>query len=599
MQTQNDLKIAIAILPFKNLSDQAGNEFFCDGITEEIINALSRIRQLKVTSRTSSFYFKKHHAALPEIAKKLGVTVIIEGSVRIHQNMLRISAQMIQAQEDITIWSETWNREKDNIFEIQDEISLLIADQLREHLGHLEVSESLVEQPTQQVNAYEYYLKGQYHFRRWNPEDVQKSIELFNQALRIDPQLILAHLGLADSYSFMAVAGFAARDAAWAKAILAIDAAKGLDSEHPGVNYMLAHQAFFTQANYAVAFDHLQKALTHQPTHADAQRFISFLYLLAGNQEKAKAHLLYVKSIDPLNLETLFFEANYLYRTGDHDQAQLILGQLLLENPKNLPAIVVHIHILLQQHHIHEALNFLLGVPEELFAPDERLGLLALIEILSGTPNRGSFNKLRQQATDNKAHHAHAYLFICYAVLEAYDEAFETLEKLFSDQSSILLLSFSDPLTANLRKDSRYAQYHPRVYPAIKQIVKAKKQGLATMDEATAEKWKEKIEVFVADERPYLNPALSLRSLAAQIEIHPNQLSWLLNQAIGKNFNEFINQKRIAHFKKLMRDPANAHISLIGLAFESGFNSKTVFNTTFKKQEGMTPKAFLKKYPQD
>ena len=94
----------------------------------------------------------------------------------------------------------------------------------------------------------------------------------------------------------------------------------------------------------------------------------------------------------------------------------------------------------------------------------------------------------------------------------------------------------------------------------------------------------------------FLDPSLSLRSLAAQIEIHPNQLSWILNEQEGKNFNEYINRQRIEHFKKLVLDKSNAHISIIGLAYESGFNSKTVFNTTFKKLEGVTPSQYQKSH---
>ncbi|HCQ16362.1 MAG TPA: adenylate cyclase, partial [Cryomorphaceae bacterium] len=98
----------------------------------------------------------------------------------------------------------------------------------------------------------------------------------------------------------------------------------------------------------------------------------------------------------------------------------------------------------------------------------------------------------------------------------------------------------------------------------------------------------------ISEEEPFLNPQLSLRSLAQQLQIHPNQLSWLLNEKLGKNFNEFINHYRVETFKGLATNPSNSHISLIGLAYESGFNSKTVFNTYFKKEVGMTPKEFLK-----
>ena len=116
--------LSIAVLPFKNMSSDKENEYFCDGITEEIINALAKIPSLKVTSRTSSFFFKDQDIPIIEIGNKLGVSTILEGSVRQAGDVLRITGQLIQAKDDYHFWSETWDRKMDNIFEIQDEISL-------------------------------------------------------------------------------------------------------------------------------------------------------------------------------------------------------------------------------------------------------------------------------------------------------------------------------------------------------------------------------------------------------------------------------------------------------------------------------------------
>jgi YesN/AraC family two-component response regulator len=115
------------------------------------------------------------------------------------------------------------------------------------------------------------------------------------------------------------------------------------------------------------------------------------------------------------------------------------------------------------------------------------------------------------------------------------------------------------------------------------------------LDTETADVYTDNLLRFIGEEEPFLIPNLSLRSLADQVEIHPNKLSWLLNERMGKNFNEFINHYRIEYFKKLAFNPENSHISLLGLAYESGFNSKTVFNTYFKKETGLTPKEYLKK----
>ncbi|NRB64110.1 MAG: AraC family transcriptional regulator [Saprospiraceae bacterium] len=174
-----------------------------------------------------------------------------------------------------------------------------------------------------------------------------------------------------------------------------------------------------------------------------------------------------------------------------------------------------------------------------------------------------------------------------------FNEAFQVLENVFTHKSSILLISFSDPLAESIQQAPQYQSYRQRLYPtaSIKKK-RAKKPASRIMDEETVRAQLNKLLSFIDDERPFLNPELSLRLLAKSLSIHPNQLSWLINEYHGKNFNEFINQKRIAHFKTLVVNPKNSHISLIGLAYESGFNSKTVFNTVFKKEVGMTPSQY-------
>ena len=586
--------ISIAVLPFRNISNNLENDFFCDGISEEIINALAKIEQLRVISRTSSFYFKDHKAPIKKIGEQLGVETLLEGSVRVRGNKLRITAQLIDVEEDSHFWSQRWDRKMENLFEIQDEISLLIADKLREHIGHLDIAEQLVDKHTDNLAAYQYYLKGRYHFNKWNSKDANIAITEFEKTVAIDKNLIDAYVGLADAYSFLAVAGFAPRAVAWAKAMEAMDIAKGIDESHAGLNYMLANQAFFTDANFAAALKHVLKALASVPTHVDSQRFVSFLYLLSGEIKKAKDHIFYAKSIDPLNPETLFYEALYYYRTEDYGRASTILDGLLKDNHRNLPAIVTNIYVKVKENRLKEALSLLKTTPEELLTPDERLGLQCVIEVSKPNLTTHLLSTLIQHAKSPGAHHAHSYLFMAYAILGKYEEAFTVLHNVFEHQSSILLLGFSDPLAANIKGSPRYQKYHKKIYPHTTTAAAVKKSRSKSPDPETIQKKLARLYKFMDTEKPFLNPALTLRLLGSYVAIHPNQLSWLLNEHVGKNFNEFVNQKRIEHFKKLAVDPSNAHISLIGLAYESGFNSKTVFNTTFKKEVGMTPKAYQK-----
>ena len=594
MELNDVFKTSVAVLPFRNISPSEDYEFFSDGITEEIINALSKVEQLKVTSRTSSFYFKNHQTSIKEISNQLDVSIILEGSVRINQDKLRISAQLINVEEDSNFWSETWDRTLENIFEVQDEISLLIADKLREDLGHLEISDHLVESSTANLKAYQHHLKGQYHINKWNPEDVNIAIKEFEKAVALDDQLIDSYVGIADAYSFMAVAGFAPREEAWMKANEAMQVAIRLDPNHAGLNFMLANQAFFTEGDYAKALEYGLKSLASKPTFSQSHRMMSFFYTLPGNLKKAQTHILFAKSIDPLNPETRFFEANYYYQAGDYSKSLAMIEDLLRENEKNLPAIVVRLWILIKENRLEAATAAIENTPIELLTPDERLGLLCLVDLAGGNTSSPLLSELEAHAKAPIAHHAHSYLFIAYTFLERNDDAFKVLEKLFDQKSSILLLGFGDPLSEKIRTDERYMQYHARVYPEVVQGIPAKKSRPNSLDEQTAQSIIAKLKAYMEAEDPYLNPALTLRGLANQLSIHPNQLSRLLNENIGKNFNEYINQMRIEHFKELVVDPANSHISLIGLAYESGFNSKTVFNTTFKKMVGMTPGAFQK-----
>ncbi len=594
MLSTDKTKLSIAVLPFINISRAGEHEYFCDGITEEIINALSKIRRLKVISRTSSFYYKDHKASIREIGNALQVSVILEGSVRISDGRLRISAQLINTEDDSPFWSDSWDRRMENIFDIQDEISLLIADQLREHLGHMDISDRLVERPTQNLNAYEYYLKGRFHFLKWNPEDVSKAIEAFDKAVAMDDTLIEAHLGLADSYSFLAVAGFAPRETSWNKAIESINTAKALDPGNAILNYMLANQAFFTEASFSSAMNYAQKSLDRKPDYAEAHQFMSFLYALRGDMKKSKKHLLYARSVDPLSQETKFYEAYYLYRSGHYSQVIDILEVLLEENPKNTPVLIVSVYTRIKERQFEKAIETLDLIPRELLTPDEELGLRCLISVTAGHPDPALISDLEVQARESNAHHAHAYLFMVYSEMGKNDEAFAVLDRLFENHSSILLLGFSDPLAEKIFKDDRYDEYHSRVYPLASGETRPQKSSEPILDERTARRFVQKLNEYIEAEEPYLNPSITLRLLAEYINIHPNQLSWVLNQCIGQNFNEFINQLRVEHFKKIVVDPSNSHISILGLAYESGFNSKTVFNTHFKKVEGMTPSQYLK-----
>jgi TolB-like protein/AraC-like DNA-binding protein len=596
----------LAVLPFTSWSVNEEIEYFSDGITEAIINALAKIDGLKVTSKNSSFYFKGKQVPSPEIGAKLGVSTLLEGSVQLFNKSVRISARLIDVKEDYQFWSETWDRKIDNIFEVQDEISLLIADRLRERLGHFEIQDHLVEPNTKNIEAYKLLLKGKQKFNQWNPEDVNLALNFFEKAVELDNELIDGYLGIADGYSFMAVAGFAPRKEAWQKSILAIEAAKKIDSNHAGLNYLLSNQLFFNEADFASAMHYILKSLAAKPTYSEAHQFASFLYTLMGDFKKAYEHIYFAKSIDPLNQETKFYEANYYYRVGEYDSAKEILYELLESNSQNLPANVLIIYILIRERHFDKALKAINALPQEALAPDERLGFLTLIEALD-KKTTDNLKKLEEHGQHADAHHAHSYLYLTYVNLGRFDDAFLILDKLFENASSVLFLSFSGQLGKSIESDPRYKSYHQKIYPYFAQkdkikdrnqlnspIIKDSDVKKPLLDEDMSATYQAKLQHLIETKKPYLNPELTLRTLADHLGIHANQLSWLLNDSLGMNFNTFINHHRIEQFKATAHLPENSHLTIMSIAYDCGFNSKTVFNTYFKKETGLTPKEYLK-----
>ena len=596
MKKQKPTEKTIAVLPFVNMSGSEEMEYFSDGITEEIINALAGIENLKVTSRTSSFYFKNKNIPIGQIAKELNVATILEGSVRLAAKTIRITAQLIHAEEDFHFWSETWDRKLENIFEIQDEISLHIAEKLREQYGHFEIQDHLVEKKTVSLDAYEYFLKGRYHFNKWNPVDARKAIELFEKAIALDPNHTDSYVGLADAYSFFAVTELMPREEAWEKSRNYTDKAYSLNPENAGVHYLLANVSFFYDANFQEAFNHGLRSVELKSNYPEAQQFVSMLYMILGEKEKAKQHLEMAHSIDPLSQETLFYRAYFHYRTNNYSEALSLFDECLANNPHNIPAYIVRSYCLLKMGQFDDAIHFLEKMPEEIVVHDERLGTLCLAYILKNDKAELEtyFTQLKEKAQNPTAFQAHSYIYLAYAYMRKADEAFAWLDKAIQLKSSVLLLSFTDPLANNLKKDPRFEKFKKKLYRHSAEPEKSTTDKPPLIDSETANIYTENLLRFIEEEEPFLVPNLSLRSLADQVEIHPNKLSWLLNERMGKNFNEFINYYRIEYFKKLAINPENSHISLIGLAYESGFNSKTVFNTYFKKETGMTPKEFLK-----
>ena len=189
------------------MSADPENEYFSDGITEELLNALTKVEGLQVTSRTSVFAFKGKNDDIRDIAIKLNVDKILEGSVRKSGNRVRITAQLINAADGYHLWSENYDRNLTDIFEVQDEISAIIANKLRENFAPTQQNEQLVKVPTKNIEAYTQYLKALHYWNKVTPADTRKAIECFEKAIELEPEYAQAYAMAAGAYSNLGATG--------------------------------------------------------------------------------------------------------------------------------------------------------------------------------------------------------------------------------------------------------------------------------------------------------------------------------------------------------------------------------------------------------
>jgi adenylate cyclase len=291
----------LAVLPFVNMSADPENEYFSDGITEELLNALTRVDGLQVTSRTSAFAFKGKNTDIRDIAIQLNVDKVLEGSVRKAGNRVRITAQLINAADGYHIWSENYDRNLTDIFEVQDEISGIIANKLRENLATTQQDEHLVKTPTRNITAYTYYLKGLHYWNKLTPADCRRAIESFEQAIAIEPTYAQAYAMAAGAYSQLGSSGQMLPHTAFEIVHRYADKALELDNTVAEGHVAKASAYLLYDWKWQDAYEALQKALQLNPGSIDAYELLSFHYVMMGRKDEAVGLVEKAALLDPLS----------------------------------------------------------------------------------------------------------------------------------------------------------------------------------------------------------------------------------------------------------------------------------------------------------
>jgi TolB-like protein/predicted metal-dependent HD superfamily phosphohydrolase/Tfp pilus assembly protein PilF len=314
-------KNSIAVLPFRNISHDPAQEYFADGITENILMELSSLQHLKVISRTSVMRYKNTEKSAPEIATELNVKYILEGSAQSHGNKVRINAQLIDAQKDDTIWSKVFVESLDDIFEIQNKVAEVVAEELQGSLSPKEKEVVIKETPTKNPEAYDLFLKGRHAFNQWGVEGYKAASEYFKQAIAKDPDFKQAYSYLASSYSArMSWNGDLAPAEAKEKIELYLNEAW---QRGPTDNDYLtkAFVEFFIAKDFEASEELLVKAMTINGNNAMVIYTYSYLLSMMGRFNEALQMVEKAKAIDPLTVAYYNYQTIGLYLLGEHAQA--------------------------------------------------------------------------------------------------------------------------------------------------------------------------------------------------------------------------------------------------------------------------------------
>jgi adenylate cyclase len=334
-QTRNRL----AVLPFVNISADPENEYFSDGITEELLNALTRVEGLQVTSRTSAFAFKGKNHDIRDIAIQLNVDKVLEGSVRKAGNRVRITAQLINAADGYHIWSENYDRNLTDIFEVQDEISGIIANKLRENLTPKKKEEHLVKAAPANVNAYTCYLQGLHHWNKMTPADSRKAIDCFEKCIAMQPDYAPAYAMSAAAHSYLGAKGQMQTSRAFEIVELYANKALELDSNIAESHIAKATVYLLHEFNWKAAYECLQRALSLNPSAVGAYELLGMYYIVQRQKEKALQTLEEAARRDPLS-PTVMHSLGMMYIFNDRFDDAIVQAEKLLAADPNMRVAV-------------------------------------------------------------------------------------------------------------------------------------------------------------------------------------------------------------------------------------------------------------------
>lgn len=367
---------SVAVLPFVNISADADNEYFSDGITEELLNVLTKLGRFRVPARTSSFAYKGKDLDVREIGRQLGVDAVLQGSVRKAGDRVRVTSQLVNVADGFHIWSESYDRELRDIFELQDDIAFRIIEALNVHLTEQE-RRAIRKAPTQNVRAYEYYLRGRQLFYETRRVSLEQAREFFRRAIELDPTYALAHAGIADASSFLYMY-YEHTDANLSAADRASRSALEHDPEL-AEGHAARGMALSLKKEYAAAERELARAIELDPTLFEAYYFFARACWAQGKLEQAAQYFLEANRVRPEDFQSLILLSN-VYDGLGHRENQVAAARRALD--------IIMRHLQLYPHDVRARY---MGAGALVVVGERERGREWLEETLASTDDPGAF----------------------------------------------------------------------------------------------------------------------------------------------------------------------------------------------------------------
>jgi len=427
---------SIVVLPFVNMSADLENEYFSDGLTEEIINALAQLKDLRVAARTSSFVFKGKSTDITEIGHKLNVNNVLEGSVRKDRNKLRITAQLINVADGYHLWSEQYDSELDDVFSIQNEIALAIVDKLKIKLVSHEMSR-LVEKQTANLAAHEAYLKGRYFWNQRGP-GLLKAVDFFRSALAEDDNYAAAYVGLADTYALLGFYGYLPPTDVMPKAKEAVQRALQIDETLAEAHSSLGFIQTIFDWDWESASKEFERALKLNPGYSPARYWRTNLLMTQGHLDEAISEIRHSLEYDPLSIYMQAFLGVVLLTSKKYQQASEHLQKALDLEPNNFIARSALGVAYCFQSRIEEGIREIQQAIDLSDRDEWPVAALGIVQAAFGDRSRAReiLVELEQRARDEYVSAIH--IAAIHAQLGEKDCAFEWLERAYEERCSLL-----------------------------------------------------------------------------------------------------------------------------------------------------------------